>query len=230
MAADGSLWVTDPNAGTIRHLSATGRLLDLIRDLETPEGMVGLPDGTLFVAEQRRNRIVEIHPPRAARRVVLQLPAAGSAEGLDGINLDAAHDEILVPDSPHGRLNAWPVGGGRARLLAQDLGRAVDALVGPDGKVYVTSEAVPGLLRIENGRGVAINAIVQADDIVAVGSLLYVTLIGSGKLIAVDPSTGEHRDLVDGIGAAQGLAVMRDGRLAIADSNDGTVGLTGACR
>jgi glucose/arabinose dehydrogenase len=213
--ADGTMWVSDPVHGTLRHLSAGGRVLQAIDDPEAPEGMVMLPDGRLIVAEQRRNRLVSLRPPAATRATVLTLPAAGTGLGVDGIKYDAKGARILIPDSPHGTLLAWPVAGGRATVLARDLGRAVDAAVGPDGAIYVTAEGAAGLLRITGGRGEPVGR--------------SVTLIDGGEVVAVDPSTGAHRTLVTGIGAAQGLAVLTDGRLAIADSNKGTIAVAAAC-
>jgi sugar lactone lactonase YvrE len=226
---DGTMWVSDPVHGTLRHLSAGGRVLQTIDDPEAPEGMVMLPDGRLIVAEQRRNRLVALRPPDTTRTTVLTLPAAGTGLGVDGIEYDAKNARILIPDSPHGTLLVLPLMGGGASVLARDLGRAVDAAVGPDGAIYVTAEAAAGLLRIRGGRGEPFGRIVQADDVVSTGGLLYVTLIGSGEVVAVDPSTGSHRVLIDGIGAAQGLAVLADGRLAIADSNKGEIAIAAAC-
>jgi sugar lactone lactonase YvrE len=159
----------------------------------------------------------------------LTLPAVGTGLGVDGIKYDARGARILIPDSPHGTLLAWPVAGGPATVLARDLGRAVDAVIGPDGAIYVTSEAAAGLLRITGGRKEPVGSIVQADDVISAGGLLYVTLIDSGEVVAVDPSTGSHHVLVRGIGAAQGLAVLAGGRLAIADSNRGTIAIAAAC-
>ncbi|MGZ4128993.1 MAG: Vgb family protein [Actinomycetota bacterium] len=228
---DGTVWVSDPTHGTVRHLSADGRAMQTIDDAEAPEGIVALGDGRLILAEQRLNRLVSLKPPSGARTVVLQLPSAGAALGVDGIALDAARARIIVPDSARARLFAWPIAGGATTVLATDLGRAVGAAVGPDGQIYVAAEAAAGLLRVPlaGGRGEPLGRVVQADDVVFARGLLYVTEIGSGRLLAVDPATGASRALVDGISQAQGLAVMIDGRLAIADSASGEIRLTDAC-
>lgn len=227
---DGTLWVSDPLHGTLRHLLGSGRFLETIYDPGAPEGMVLLPDGRLIVAEQRRNRLVSIRPPDPTRTKVVTLPPAGAELGVDSIKYDPAGARILIPDSPHGTLLAWPVAGGPTTELAHGLGRVVDAAIGPDGAIYVTAEAAAGLVRIKDGKTEPFGGIVQADDVVSMGSLLYVTLIGSGEVIAVDPSSGSHRVLVDHIGAAQGLAALTDGMLAIADSNAGKIAVVDACR
>ena len=226
--ADGTLWVSDPVHGTLRHLSASGRTLQTIVDPEAPEGIALVPGGRLVVAEQRVNRLVALRPPSAVRTALFELPSAGTAEGLDGIKYDAARARLLVPDSPHGTLLAFREGH-PSEVLAGGLGRAVDAVVGPDGAIYVTAEAKRGLLRIEGGKGVQVGSFAQADDVVTANGLLYITLIDAGEVVAVDPATGAGRTLVTGIGAAQGLAVMPDGRLAIADSNRGEIALARGC-
>jgi sugar lactone lactonase YvrE len=226
---DGTMWVSDPVHGTLRHLSTNGETLQLIRDSNAPEGIAVLPDGRLAVAEQRRNRIVTFRPPAVAPTTLFDLPPAGTAEGVDGIALDVAGRQLLVPDSPHGTLVAWQLPDGPSRTIVRGLGRAVDAVAGPNGNNYVTSEAARGLLRIENGVGVQVGAFAQADDVVTKNGLLYVTLIDAGQVVAVDPMTGGGRTLVTGIKAAQGLALLPDGRLAIADSTRGVIGLAPAC-
>jgi sugar lactone lactonase YvrE len=226
---DGTMWVSDPVHGTLRHLSVKGETVQLIRDPNAPEGIAMLPDGRLAVAEQRRNRIVTFRPPGVVPTTSFELPPAGAAEGVDGIALDVAGRRLLVPDSPHGTLVAWQLPNGPLQTIASGLGRAVDAVAGPNGTVYVTAEAAEGLLRITAGRGEPVGRILQADDVVSRFDVLYVTLIDSGDLVAIDPATGAQRILVTGIRAAQGLAVMLDGRLAIADSNRGTIALARGC-
>jgi len=114
-------------------------------------------------------------------------------------------------------------------ILARGLGRGVGVAVGSDGAIYVVAEASAGLLRISSGRGEPVGTFAQGDDVVAANGLLYITLIDEGQVIAVDPANGAHRVLVTGIGAAQGLALLPHGRLAIADPNRGAIALARAC-
>jgi len=223
------MWVSDPVHGTLRHLSSAGATLETIADPETPEGIALLPDGRLAVAEQRLNRVVTLRPPSTSRTTLFELPSAGTAAGLDGIAFDAGRGALLVPDSPHGTLLTWSYPTGPLRTIARGLGRGVDAVAGPQNSIFVTAEAAAGLLKIVSGRGVPVGRLVQADDVVYANGLLYVTLINNGQVVALDAETGAHRVLVTGIGAAQGLTVLRDGRLAIADSNRGVIALARAC-
>src|SRR5207253_2099477 len=168
--ADGTLWVSDPVHGTLRHLASGDRALDTIFDPDAPEGIALLPDGRLVVAEQRLNRIVTLRPPARARTILFELPS-GAAEGVDGIAYDVHGARLLVPDSPHGTLVEWPLSGDGPRTIARDLGRGVGVAVGSDGAIYVVAEASAGLLRISSGRGEPVGTIAQADDIVAANGL-----------------------------------------------------------
>lgn len=229
VAADGTMWVSDPVHGTLRHLAVDGRTIGTIVDPYAPEGIAQLSDGRLAVAEQRLNRIVTLRPPSSARTVLFELPRAGTSLGVDGIAFDGARGVLLVPDSPHGTLVEWELHGGPTRTVARGLGRGVGAAAGPNAEIYVAAEAARGLQRIVSGRGVPIGRIAQADDVITANGLLYVTLIDAGQMVAVDPASGVQHVLVTGIGAPQGLALMRDGRLAIADSNRGVIALARAC-
>jgi sugar lactone lactonase YvrE len=226
---DGSLWVSDPNRGTVVHLDRRGRILETIRDANAPEGVVRLPDGRMILAEQHTNRLVVL----PSRTTFFRLAPAGAALGVDGIGYDPARRVLLVPDSAHGRLLAVTTSGRSSRLLAGGLGRIVGATTGPDGAVYVVAEETRGLLRVAatGGSASAIAGVEQADDVVSAGGLLYLTLIRAGEVLALDPTRPSSRwVLVSGIGSVQGLAVLADGRLAVADSNTGTIRAIQACR
>jgi len=230
--ADGSLWVSDPMNGTLTHLDGDGRLLEGASDPDTPEGIVPLSDGGLVVAEQRTNRLVVMHTPWTTRQVLYQLPPAGASEGVDGIAFDATRGRILVPDSAGGRLLAVTLGG-KATVLASGLGRPVGATIGPDGAIYVAVEGAHGIVRVPAAGGAAhpIGAVTQADDVISVGSLLYVTVIDAGHVIALDPRTGAQQVLVDGISPtnAQGLALLGGDQILVADSSSGTIATLQAC-
>lgn len=217
--SDGTLWVGDPAGGRLEHLAADGKVLATVIDTEAPEGMVAA--GTSIVlAEQTANRLVAFVPPSAARRTVLTLPARGAREGVDGIGVVGRR--LLVPDSAHGTLVSANVDGTSVTTLATGLGRDVGAQIGPDGALWVAVEGARGLWRVapQGGPATAIGGpqLADADDVVATGSLLYVTLLSAGEVAAVDPGTGADRILVTGAPSPQGLAVLANGTLVVADS------------
>jgi hypothetical protein len=227
---DGGLWVSDPDGGHLARLDAAGHVAELIADPRGPEGMVALDDGRLVVAEQTPNRLVTMRPPSAAVTVLADLPAAGGRLGVDGIGVDSVRRRLLVPDSAAGALRTLPVDGGPMVTLATGLGRPVGAAAGPDGSVYVVAEVTAGLRRVgPDGAVSTVGRRGELDDVVVAGGLLYVTSLGDREVLAVDAATGGDRVLVTGVGEPQGLALLADGRLAVADSTSGLIVAVGHC-
>jgi sugar lactone lactonase YvrE len=231
VANDGTLWVSNAGGGYIAHIAADGALLQRIEDAHTPEGMVALADGRLLLAEQVTDRVVALHPPSTVITVVVQLnPVAGMA-GVDGLGVDEVNQQLLVPDSAAGVLDTVPLNGGPLTRLATGLGRAVGAAVSPDGGYAVTAEATNGLVRVpqHGGSATRIAEVSQADDVIAVGQLLFVTSLTAHQVIAVDPRNGLTRVLVSGIAEPQGLAALDSHRLAVSDSASGIVAVATVC-
>jgi sugar lactone lactonase YvrE len=59
--------------------------------------------------------------------------------------------------------------------------------------------------------------------------LLYVTDLRGLSVHAVDPATGADKVIATGFGEPQGLVVLPDGRLAVADSPRGVVVALAPC-
>jgi DNA-binding beta-propeller fold protein YncE len=228
-APDGSMWVSDSDLHAVLHLSAAGVVLGQIQ-MTDPEGAVVLPGGQLAVADQGGNRIVVIgSTPGAPTRVLAALPAAAGQLGVDGIGYDATNGQLLVPDSPVGRLFSLAPASGAVTLLASGVGRIVAAIIGPDGAIYAVAETARGLQRLPRGGGAAVQVgtLRDLDDVVALNGLLYVTDLG-GSVWAVDPSTGGQRELVSQAAAPQGLTVLA-GRLVLVDETTRAVSWLRPC-
>lgn len=229
-AADGTVWVSDASS-RLEHLSSGGAVLARLTDPREPEGMVPLAGGKLVIAEQGPDRIVELTPATGSETTLLQLKAISGQLGVDGIGWDAAAGDVLVPDSPNGTLLAVSPASGTVTRLAGGLGRPVDAAVVPGRGFVVTAENAAGLLIVPpaGGAPTRLGAVSDADDVVSAGGLLYVTLLGAQQVVAVDPVTGASAVLVTGAGAPQGLTLLQDGRLAVADSATGAIVTLAAC-
>jgi streptogramin lyase len=228
-APDGSIWVSDSELHAVLHLSGSGAVLGRIQ-VNDPEGSVVLPDGQLAVADQTGNLVVVMaSTPGALVKVLSALPAAAGQLGVDGIGYDAASGQLLVPDSPVGRLFSVSPASGALILLASGMGRIVDATVGPDGAIYAVAETARGLQRVPRGGGAAVQVgrLSDLDDVVALNGLLYVTDL-SGSVWAVDPSTGGQRELVSHAAAPQGLVVVA-GRLLLVDETSRAISSLRPC-
>lgn len=216
--AAGDIWVSSRAAGRIDELAPDGTEIRSFADSGQPEGLVPLPGGMVVVAEQRTNRLVVLDPSTGALRPLLTIPNPTSNAGIDGIRPSADGSELLVPESPSGRLLEVPVAGGTPTVLATGLGRPVDANQLPSGVVVVATESSPGLLKVTGGSAQAVGSLTDLDEAVPDRGLVYVTALGSGELLAVDPISGGSRVLVTGSPSPQGLAALPDGRLLLVDS------------
>jgi sugar lactone lactonase YvrE len=218
VAPDGSVWVSDTDEKAVLHISSTGHVLSKIDDRNAPEGSVVLPDGRVVIADQADNRIVVVAPGSSTLAKVLDvLPAAAPLLGVDGIGYDSADGRLLIPDSPVGELLSISPGDGSETVLANGMGRIVDAIVGPGGAIYVVAETTHGLQRVTAAGGAPdqVGDLTDLDDVVALDGMLYVTDLG-GTVWAVDPVTGADRELVSHAAAPQGLANVA-GRLILVD-------------
>jgi streptogramin lyase len=214
----GNIWVSSPNAGRIDELAADGTSIASFTDPNEPEGLVPLPDGDVVVAEQGPNRLDVLVPATGALTPLLTIPNATGNVGIDDIALSADGADILVPDSPSGRLLEVPIGGSAPIVLASGLGRPVDAGQLPDGTIVVAAESSPGLVEVEGGSTLAVGSLTDLDEAVPDDGLVYVTDLGTNEVLAVDPASGASRVLVTGSPSPQGLVALPDGSLLLVDS------------
>jgi len=229
----GGLWIADVSAGTVTRVDpSTGAPGTVLRGFSSPEGIVALSASAVLVAEQGRDRVVEVLDGRQAP-VPTTLPPSNGALGIDGIAADAARSRFLYPDSPHGTLLAKGLRStDPLATLATGLGRPVGVVDAGDALYVVAENPAPrGLLRVplDGGAATPVGSLSQLDDVAARHGLLYVTDLAARMVRAVDPATGEQRVVATGFGQPQGLAVLPDGRLAVADEDAGRVAALPAC-
>lgn len=229
----GGLWIADVNAGTVSRIDPpTGAVSAVLRGFSSPEGIIALSADAVLVAEQGRDRVVEVLDGRRAP-VPTTLPPSNGALGIDGIAGDPAQSRYLYPDSPHGTLLAKGVRStDPLATLARGLGRPVGVVDAGDALDVAAENAAPrGLLRVplDGGNATPVGSLAQLDDVVARHGLLYVTDLAARAVRAVDPATGAQRVIASGFGQPQGLAVLPDGRLAVADEDAGRVEALPAC-
>jgi streptogramin lyase len=142
------LLVSDINQGTIG-VVAHGHVRTVVAHLHKPEGIVPGPDGSLIVAEQATNSVVEI-TPKGSSITLAKLPLPSGKEGVDGINADGP-GAIFVPDSARGRLYVLDLRSRKLTLVASGMNRPVAAI--PWGNsVVVADEYANAIWRIRHTR------------------------------------------------------------------------------
>jgi streptogramin lyase len=220
VAADGSLWISDVGSGIVERVVA-GAVTTTLRSLLAPEGLITQPTGSLIVAEQGRDRITLVHADGRSQ-VLVTLPPSNGVLGVDSIALDATGTRLLIPDSPHGTLLSAPVTGGATTTLASGLGRVVGVVADSGGGIWLAAEAEAprGLQHVPAGGGTAtsVGHLAQLDDVILHAGLLYATDLRGRSVHAIDPASGADRVIANGFSEPQGLVVLPDGRLAVADS------------
>ncbi len=230
VAADGSVWVSSESLGQVVHLSSTGAAMVTYNE-HTPEGIVVLPNGHVLVAEQGPDLIIELDPSTLSVTTFLQLTPNPPQPQVSGIGLDAADHLVLVPDTAQSRVLTVPVAGGTPSVLISGIGIPTDAAVGPGNVIEVSQATGNGILSVPIGGGVAKKypEVAGLLGVAVKDLLLYVTMPSKHQVIALNPATGHTYALITGIDHPQGIALLSDGQLLIADATSGTLAIAPTC-
>jgi sugar lactone lactonase YvrE len=222
LAPDGSLYLSDVVDGTVKQYTLDGRLRVVVSGLSEPEGIVALPDGSLVIAEQGKNRLVRYDPQTKALEPFLNLENKASALGVDGIVLDArppATATIIIPDSPNGTLLRASLDGRTVTEIAQGLVRPTGAWVEADGSLLVTDESAGTLDRVRPDRRLEKLADLPVPDDVVEDDAgdIFVTTLGDGAIHVIPAATRQDSVLVTGLAGPQGMSFDADGNLVVTD-------------
>lgn len=201
----------------ILHLGGTP--MPLATGLNEPEGIVISQDGAILVAEQATNRLIEIDPRTGAKRLLRQLVNNTGKDGVDGLGLDPATGDILVPDSPNGRLLRLSRDGKSLQVIATGFVRPTGAAVEPNGNILVADELGNAIYRLtKDGKRAQLAHIFQPDDvIVGPGGTIYTNSLG-GDIMRIDPATGNMQVLTSGLKLPHGLGIDANGDLIVAEA------------
>lgn len=229
----GRLLFSDIDGGTVNRVDASGHVTVLLRGIAGPEGIVVLPDGTLFIAEQQTNRILRLGPGAASPVPIRTLPcprtgATCTALGVDNIALDPTNRTLIIPDSPTGEVYRMSLDGRAFTRLAAGITRPVGAVVDPGGVIYVPDEFGGALWHIapDGSSKARIGGFGSPDDVALdpQGNLLVIDLAGSvHALIRLDPRTGARHTLSTDFTEPQGLVVDAHGDIYVADETAGRI-------
>ncbi|HLJ03202.1 MAG TPA: hypothetical protein VKT31_07165 [Solirubrobacteraceae bacterium] len=176
LAWDGRrLLVSDINRGTVGVVTH-GRVRTLISHLREPEGMVPGPHGTVIVAEQATNSVLEVDLANGTRVTLAKLPLPKGKSGIDGINADG-RTAVFVPDSARGRLYVLHLQSRKLALVAKAMIRPV-AATGWAGAVVVADEYANAVWRLGRTRTRLAKVGLPDDFAVISHHLIAVSLLG----------------------------------------------------
>jgi sugar lactone lactonase YvrE len=208
--------------GTIDRLQGR-RVVTIARGISVPEGIVVLPNGSIIVAEQGRDRIIRVNSRGGITVLHSLVPVAGQ-EGVDGIGRDPGTGDLLVPDSPRGTILRMNVSGGNVRVVAQGLGRPVAAATDAHGNILAPDEHLGTVVVVApRGRVSYRGSLSTPDDVsVARSGRVWVTTLGDNALWALDPGAAP-RQVLTGLANPQGLTLDRCGDPIVVEQNAGKI-------
>ena len=184
-----------------------------------PEGLVVTSDGAVIVADQATNRILEIDYQTGSVKLLRQLVNNTGQDGVDGLGLDPATGDILIADSPNGRLLRMSRDGTSLKTIATGFVRPTDAEVEADGNIVLVDEFGNAVYRLHaDGSRTKLASIYQPDDVViAEDGSIYVNSLG-GDIARIDPATSKMQVLLSGLKLPHGLGIDAEGRLVIIET------------
>jgi sugar lactone lactonase YvrE len=211
---------------TVNRLNAAGNITTILSNLSEPEGLAFLPDGSLVVAEQGRNRLLRVDLSAQAGtqnfvpRLFLQLVNNTNHPGVDGIIFDTRSQTLIVPDSPNGALLRVSADGKILETIARGFARPTGADVEPDGSILVADENGGAIRRVPPGGGApeVVARMPLPDDVITDGNgNIYINSLGDNAIHHVDARTGADRIITRALSNPQGIIFDVDGNLIATD-------------
>jgi sugar lactone lactonase YvrE len=221
-AADGSIYVSDVTDGTIRRYTENTGLQAYLSGLSVPEGMVILPDASMIIVEQGKNRLVRYDPNARTLTPILILHNTTGQLGVDNIALDAHNPNapsLIVPDSPNGTILRVSLDGQNVTQIASGFARPVDAWVEPDGSLLIVDENGNSLKRIHpDGTIEKLGVLPIPDDVIEDGQgNIFVNTLGDNAIHLISASTRQDSILIQSVLSPQGMAFDSFGNLIVTD-------------
>ncbi len=216
---DGSLLlVGEYNSGRILELGAKGGPQLLAGTVPEVEGITRL-GSVLYVADQLHDRVVKLSPDGTVTPVVQLQPVPG-VEGVDQIASNGT--QLLVPDSPRGRLLLLSPQG----VIQRSVGgfeRPTGAWPMPDGSVLVADENAGRVYSLSpSGTDTILGSgIGLVDDVASGYGHTYAIGISAGVLVELT-GNGVH-DIVNGLDEPQGLVLDPAGNPVVTEEQRGSV-------
>ena len=220
LAPDGSVYISDVAAGTIKQYTQDGRLNLVLSGLSSPEGMAFLPDGSMIIAEQGTNRLLRYDFASSTLVPFLDLVNNTGQLGVDGIFWNGS--ELIVPDSPNGTVLAVSADGNSVRQMASGLARPTGAWIDPIGNLLIADENGNAIFRLHlDGTLEQVASVSVPDDVVADSNgNFFVVTIGDNAVHLITAQDNRDIVLVSGLIDPQGIIFDVDGNLIVTDSGN----------
>jgi sugar lactone lactonase YvrE len=180
VAADGTIWIVDSNAGTLLTVNPDGLIHTVATGMYGPQGMCLAPDGRAYVAERGAYRIVTTNDTGGVK------PIAGN-EYRPGFKGDGGLAKKALLSQPYdvvadaaGNLYIADTANARVRFISAETGK-------------ISTIAGNGIHDFAGDGGQAIDASLTNPQAVAVdplGTVLYIADYGDSHLRRVDLVTG----------------------------------------
>ncbi|HEY7835679.1 MAG TPA: hypothetical protein VIG30_19050 [Ktedonobacterales bacterium] len=230
----GSLLFTDQADGSIRRIEAGGTVTVLFQGLNEPDGIVWAQGTPVFSVQGKNGQGVdeiEYLLRQAGEPFVLTTFTNHTGmPGLDGIGADPITGDLIVPDSPNGKVYriTWNPGSGAqsTTLVASGFVRPTDAITDRAGNIYVADEYGNRVARIApNGSVTTLARLGLPDDLAFdVDGTLLVTELQGSQLVRLDPTTGQVlATLATNLHEPQGLAVDSAGDIYVSEELANTI-------
>ena len=222
LAPDGSIYQSDVGDGIIWRYTKDNGAQIYLSGFNEPEGMVILPDGSLIIVEQRKNRLVRYDPTSRTLTTFLNLRNTTDQMGVDGIALDDHNPNVptlIVPDSPNGTVLRVSLDGKTVTKIASGFVRPTGAWVEPDGSILISDEYGNSLDRIRLDDTVEkLATLPTPDDVVedAAGNI-FVSTLGDNAIHLISFATKQNSILISDIIQPQGIIFDSDGNLIVTD-------------
>ena len=220
LASDGSIYVSDVTAGTIQQYTSSGKLNLILPNLSSPEGMAFLPDGSMIIAEQGKNRLLRYDLQTQSLTPFLDLVNHTNQLGVDGIYWDGTY--LIVPDSPNGAVLQVSPDGKTLQQLTSSLARPTGAFVEPSGSYLIPDENGNAVFRLHtDGTLEKVADLSIPDDVIedVVGNI-FVNTLGDNAIHVLTADTHQDLILVNGLNQPQGIIFDATGNLIVTDSGN----------
>ncbi|MBI5349924.1 MAG: hypothetical protein HZB77_11520 [Chloroflexi bacterium] len=223
-ATDGSIYISDYKAGTIQRFE-NGKTELVISNLGFPECVIALPDDSLAILENGKERLIRYDLDTKQIAVIATFTnRTGIQGGIDDFAFDSQTKTFVVPDTPNGIVWRISLDGKTVKEIASGFKQPTSAYVERDGSILISDKGAGTIKRIRpNGKVDLVIALpVSPDGAISdeQGNIFFVTLQDSAVHLLRAGATKDEVYIKDLKKPAAPLWDV-DGNLLIAESGAG---------